>query len=487
MSKRQTGLLSIVALATCAWQNAARADVVLYQIRDAQALVLPEGKAKMLPGRSISYRMPGIGKLTLHADTAQIIKAPTRSERFHRLLIRAKSHGKVEECLDAARFALQSGLIDEFQQAASLAFKTDRNHPAVRRMVAAKKAIEHPLGSANATIAQMKKITGRGTMKFVVSDHYVLMHDVSDRIVDRRRRTRAQQRLDLLEEVYDSYFFKFALEDKVLPPPQERLMVLLFGQEEDYLHYVNLLDPALRQASGFWSRKTNIAVFFDQGTTEHHRAVRAVADHYNKIKETARNRRVKGARDIVQFANTLDKLVEISREQADVSVVSHEATHQLAGNTGLFPRDKVALLWVHEGLATYFETPEGAGWGGIGAVNEDRLKWYNALRHDTEHSNIAFIVSDRIFDHAATHEAKVAAYGQAWALTHFLMETRSSQLMEYYAKLAALNIDEKEGILRDDLVTMFDKIFGNRSQLESQWRTYMRSLKTDTALLLQSQ
>ena len=45
-------------------------------------------------------------------------------------------------------------------------------------------------------------------------------------------------------------------------------------------------------------------------------------------------------------------LVAISRENADIEVVSHEATHQMAGNTGLMPRNVITPTWVAEGIAT---------------------------------------------------------------------------------------------------------------------------------------
>ncbi len=321
-------------------------------------------------------------------------------------------------------------------------------------------------------------------MKFAVSQHYVLMHDTDDHELDRKKRTRASKRLELMELLYASYFFKFALEGNLLPTPNEHLMVVLFGDQQDYDHYVHRLDPKLKQAAGFWSSKNNVAVYFDQGTTRHHLAVRQAADQLQGIKNGLVRARVRGSRDIVQFANALDKIVEISREQSDVSVVTHEATHQLAGNTGLLPRGELSLLWAHEGLATYFETPDGAGWGGIGAVNEERLNWYKALQQLPDESKLEFVISDKIFDYAKSSEATVAAYGQAWALTHFLMETRFADLMRYYEAVSKLEVSER-GIPRQKLVHVFVDIFGDLDPLEDEWRAYMRGLSTDTERLLE--
>lgn len=475
-----------VAAALLAFVPGVHADLVVYRVAGTPlVMILPEGEATYLPGKSINYRIPDVGNLTLHTDMAHVIRGPSRKETFGRMLKRAERKSDISACTEAARFALQSGLLDEFYDAARVMRKIDPQHPTVKRLIAAHKAISAPLGDETSAKKKLADIVKRRNMKFEVSKHYVLMHDVSD-TKTRKDRTRAQQRIELLETVYRSYFLKFAIENKPLNPPKERMLVLLFGQEKDYLHYVNLLDPMLKQASGFWSPTNNVAVYFDQGTTDHHKAVRRAADELNRAKDQIIRKRLKGGRDIIQFAKALDKIVEISREQADVSVVSHEATHQLAGNSELLPRGKVVLRWAHEGLATYFETPHGAGWGGIGAVNEDRLKWYRLLQADREHSNIEFIVSDKIFDFATSHEGLVAAYGQAWALTHFLMETRFGKLVDYYNRISAIQMDEAGNIQRSELVVIFDEVFGDRRKLESEWRNYMAKLRSDQDKILSS-
>ena len=110
--------------------------------------------------------------------------------------------------------------------------------------------------------------------------------------------------------------------------------------------------------------------------------------------------------ELIRFARTLELLTQVAEEASDIEVVSHETTHQLAGSTGLLPRDVRVPQSAHEGLAAYFESPNDAAWAGIGAVNEERLGWYRALASDREHSNIDFTVSDQIFDYANSPAAK---------------------------------------------------------------------------------
>src|SRR5579863_411793 len=60
----------------------------------------------------------------------------------------------------------------------------------------------------------------------------------------------------------------------------------------------------------------------------------------------------------------------------NVATVIHEATHQIAFNSGMHVRKADNPLWLVEGMAMYFETPDLSsknGWKTAGAVNDDRL------------------------------------------------------------------------------------------------------------------
>ena len=111
-------------------------------------------------------------------------------------------------------------------------------------------------------------------------------------------------------------------------------------------------------------------------------------------------------------------------------------------------------------------------------MNKQRLSSYRDLQRDRRHSDIDFIVRDQIFTHGQTHDAALYAYGQSWALTHFLMERRFDQLMTYYHRLGEMPPDV---VLAPELLgKVFSEVFGeDRTRLDSDWRTYMRTLKTD--------
>jgi hypothetical protein len=122
----------------------------------------------------------------------------------------------------------------------------------------------------------------------------------------------------------------------------------------------------------------------------------------------------------------------------NAETIIHEAAHQSAFNTGVHTRFANPPRWVVEGLGTLFEArgvwqsrtyPNQAD-----RLNRDRLAaWqaYNSRGRST--SAITDIVaSDRVF---STHAS--GAYGEAWMLSFFLLETSPKQYIEYLGRVAS--------------------------------------------------
>jgi hypothetical protein len=296
--------------------------------------------------------------------------------------------------------------------------------------------------------------------------------------------TRADERLQLLETVYECFLLRFYAYGVQLEIPKERLKVILFKDHDQFKIFAERMSDGLSSAAGFWDSETNVSVFFDNGTNEQFKDLKQLLDSLQAQKTEAVRTRSPAAASIVRLTDTLAMLVEIEREDSDIEVVSHETTHQMAGNTGLLPRHVRIPSWVHEGLASYFESPDGATWAGIGAVNESRLMLYRALQNDREHSNISFIVGDQIFDYAGSLGARLHGYGQAWALTHFLLEKHFDKFLAFYRRLGELPPDT---FLSQEVINrLFDECIGtDRASLDQQWRAYMNSLKTDVELILE--
>lgn len=111
--------------------------------------------------------------------------------------------------------------------------------------------------------------------------------------------------------------------------------------------------------------------------------------------------------------------------------VIHEATHQVAFNTGVHSRIGQTPLWLLEGLATLFEA-DGIRKKEVGAsagdrINAGRFDWYREYRNRRPPKSLeSFIREDSLFKTAA-----LDAYSQAWALTFYLVETRPTEFTRY--------------------------------------------------------
>ena len=123
--------------------------------------------------------------------------------------------------------------------------------------------------------------------------------------------------------------------------------------------------------------------------------------------------------------------------QYNASVIIHEATHQTAFNTGIHSRYAPPPRWVAEGLATMFEAP------GMydsrhhpdrsDRINRGRFEQFRQIvapKHRPELIR-SIVASDKLFQAAPS-----VAYAEAWALSFFLVETRSHQYMKYLALTA---------------------------------------------------
>lgn len=120
------------------------------------------------------------------------------------------------------------------------------------------------------------------------------------------------------------------------------------------------------------------------------------------------------------------------------NVMVHEATHQAAFNAGLHSRITGGPRWVIEGLATVFEAP-GIANSALGSaaakarVNSQELQYFKDFVKSRRkpQSLETFVSDDGIFK-----SDLYGAYGQAWALSFFLIETRPRVYAEYLRTIA---------------------------------------------------
>ncbi len=424
---------------------------------------------------------------SISAQDCRIIKTQSKEKLYAARKSAAERAGTADAHLDLALWCVENGMLKKADAALGAAWKVDPNHKRVQLMVKLAKYRRGSVPISPSVGEEMRKFVKNDDMKFTRSRHFLLMHDTSDEKDPEYGKSVAQHRLDLLEKVYDSLYMKYALEGYPLRVPRDPMRVVLFDKHADYLNFVKLLSPALKMTSGFYSPKENIAIFYRQKTDEAFEGANQLVKVLQDLRATMKRTRMAGGGEIIRFAKTLELLIDIDGENQEIEVVTHEATHQLAANSGLLDRERFQVRWAHEGLASYFESPKEASWAGMGSVNEQRLGYYRILERDPEHSTLEFVVTDKIFDFAGSSFSMQAAYGQAWALTHFLMEKHLPKLIDFYGKMAVDDFEtDRDEAWRSKTIETFRDCFGDLEQLELEWRRYMRSLKTDLEQIAES-
>lgn len=467
------GLLFLVGM-----NGSARADFILYTFPGSRAPLVLEGKVRSQSSSIVDFVYPGFPSVSLARENVVVVKSPSKVEEYRRLLTVAQRSKSVDDYLAAAEFAIRGSKLREFYECCSAAYKIAPDNPTLHRLIEARKRIRRPVSGFSDAESKLRQATNQPSMKIARSNHYVMLHDLPSR---NSKNPRVEKRLELLEQVYEAFILKFAFLGVVLDPPTEPLMICLFSEERDYFRYATSIDPSLKDAAGFWSPADNIATFYDRGTTEEMKKLTKLIEDLRRARTQAKG--TPRAKEIAQLSNSLDLIVKIAKDESDVEVVSHEATHQLAGSTGLMPRDKLGMLWSHEGLASYFETPAGGGWGGVGSINAKRLRGYRSIAGDPRRNKLELLISDFLFDGSSDTQSIIDAYGGAWALTHYLMQKYPLQLVDYYRQCAELSTSEGP-ITRQQTVDIFKEVFGGIEKLEQDFAIYMSQQQSQSERLM---
>ncbi len=216
------------------------------------------------------------------------------------------------------------------------------------------------------------------------------------------------------------------------------LVALVFADRTQYAAYgQSELGQAAGAVVGYYSLATNRISTFDMTGTE-------------PLRQT-------GSR--LGMTKRMNQILSQPGASKTIATVIHEATHQLAFNSGLQRRFADNPLWLSEGLAIYFETPDvtsSRGWRKIGGLHEVRLRTMRQYLPSRPQDSLFTLLTDdnRFRD---TQHAEVA-YAEAWALVYYLLRQRSDEFGHYLRNVAnkpVLGQDTAEERLQD-----FSQAFG---------------------------
>ena len=265
--------------------------------------------------------------------------------------------------------------------------------------------------------------------KFEVSSirHYLVVHPRGERDLWAGR----------FEDLYKRFEHYFGVRGFDLKEPQFPLVAVVFRNQAEYMRYAAASgSPMHPNTLGHYDPLTNRVFLFD-------------------------------VTDNTKSANW--------SENADTII--HEATHQMAFNTGVHRRFAAAPRWLVEGLATMFEAP--GVWNArsdhtqADRVNRGRLAGFRdyAAKRRQPGALAALITSDDAF-----RSDPEGAYAEAWALAFYLCETQPRLFAEYLKKTASRPMFSSYSPA--ERMADFQSVFGNETKIfESKFLRYMQDVK----------
>ena len=258
----------------------------------------------------------------------------------------------------------------------------------------------------------------------------------------------------LYERLFGAFYNYWQRRKVELKEPEFPLVALVFDSRSSYAQYARgELGEATQTIIGYYSLKSNQVNMFDLTGIEE----------------------IKGGGERSSAARINAVLSQPGAERT-VATIVHEATHQIAFNSGLQRRFADIPFWVSEGIAIYFETPDlgsSKGWRNIGGINRVNLINFRKSLRDRPADALTRLLSD---DQRFRDPAQAAsAYAEAWALNYFLLRKYEKRYVAYVQELAALSPLVDEGA--EFRMTMFKKHFGDDlPALEAEFLRYLRAV-----------
>ena len=238
--------------------------------------------------------------------------------------------------------------------------------------------------------------------------------------------------------------------------PKTPLAVLIFNNKASYIKHARIeMGAAAGNAIGYYSFQTNRIVMYDLTGSQ---AMRRANSKRGSLKE-------------------ISALLQTREAEPLVATIIHEATHQIAFNCDLQTRYVDNPIWISEGMAVYFETPNLSSnrlWSGTNKINYSRWdRFRQNVRNDKAASLKTLITNDDRLRHPRT---ALDGYAEAWAWNYFLIKWHSKEYANYLKMLAEkpLLTQDKPAQRLSDFQDHFGK---NLKDLEAEFYRRMSKLK----------
>jgi hypothetical protein len=277
------------------------------------------------------------------------------------------------------------------------------------------------------------------------TQHYVIYHNTSPAY--------ARWVGSLFEGLHKAFYNYWGRRGAELHEPAFPLVAIVFDGQPSYANYARAeIGDTANSIIGYYNLKTNRMTSYDLTGVE----AGGLAE---------RNAQAR-----------INQILSQPGAERTVATIVHEATHQLAFNSGLQVRFADAPFWVSEGIAIFFETPSpdsAKGWRNIGGVNRVNLvNFRKYLPRRPPGSLESLLIDDQRFKDSST---SADAYAEAWALNYYFLHIRSEAYVKYLTALAELKpLIDADPAAR---IKHFKQFFGeDLLSVENDFLRYMRSV-----------
>ncbi|QDV33345.1 DUF1570 domain-containing protein [Tautonia plasticadhaerens] len=413
-----------------------------------EVVVFAEGGSAQLPaevdGRTVRLDGPEGPVEFLREDFLAIEPGHWPEDDWPGLRDRALT-GDAEGRYRAAWWALERGLTPE---AVAMLRSAHERHPSFRpvaHLVSVLDLLDRP--AAGPDLSSLRDVLPGRPFSVSESGRIVLLHQHDD--------ARAADRLELLDRVMTTFYLTFSAQGFRLQVPPEKLVVVWFAEEADYLDYIRSeAGESFLTTRGYY-HPTRRVVFV---TTPRSRAdeSRRQAARFARLRELDRAEAAldsvpPGARFRLELsgerprvldrdaasrvisrlrreARREDLLQDLDRRHSEGAAAVHELVHQLVVASGLAPAYHRFPVWLHEGIAMQFEAFRGGRWAGLAAIPPHRLDQWRSLRSAPP---IEPILRDEGFGAGYVADR----YAAAWALVWFLRSEEPARFASYLDRL----------------------------------------------------
>ncbi|MCA9185931.1 MAG: DUF1570 domain-containing protein [Pirellulaceae bacterium] len=278
--------------------------------------------------------------------------------------------------------------------------------------------------------------------------HYVIFYNTS--------RGYAQWCGALYERLYRGFYNFWSRRGMKLSDPEMPLIAMVFQDQADYVDHARAeLGEASQQIVGYYSLRSNRMMTYDLTGSD----------------------QLRNGGPRATSAQLINQVLAQPRAESLVATIIHEATHQLAYNSGLQTRYADNPVWLSEGLAVFFETPDlgnSKGWRTIGAVNYRRLDQFSRYFANRPESSLASLLTDD--ERLRNSRTAPDAYAESWALCYFLLKKYPREFSNYLSELG-----KKEPLVYDTpeerLATFRRHIVDDLSEFDAEFIRFIGGVR----------